>query len=219
MQRVGDHAAVQHVVDRQRLAAEDRVRVGVGVEALVHGDLRQGARVVAVLRGVALGDHRVAGVLAHVAVGQVELRLRRAIGGAVAAEAHGAGHGGRVFVGAERRHALRQHAEHRLAQAQFDGRGGAPDHADRRGAAQVDHFGEVHRDAQVFGGHRRHEGRGFMEQRAVDHQAVQVAGLEAGIGQRAGRQVGDLLQVEHPRRRGVLLGLVLSGADDRRVSS
>src|SRR5690606_32756007 len=113
----------------QILPAEDRIRVGLGVEALVHSDLGHGALVVAILGGVALGDHGVAGVLAHVAVGQIEFGFGGAVLGAVATEAHGPGHGRGIIVGAEGRHALGDHAEHGLADAQLDGGGGAPDHA------------------------------------------------------------------------------------------
>ncbi|MNG09659.1 hypothetical protein D3C84_930850 [compost metagenome] len=136
----------------------------------------------------------------------------------MAAEAHRAGHPARVLVGAEGRHARRQHAEHRLAQAQLDGRGGAPDHAYRGAAAQIDHFGEVELHAQVFGGHRRHEHRGLVELRAVDHQAVEVLGAQAGIGQGARGQIGHLLQMEHARRGRVLLRFVLGRPNDGGVA-
>src|SRR5690606_33855477 len=113
--RVGDQLAVQDVLNAQILPAEDRIRVGLGVEALVHGDLGHGALIVAVPCGVALGDHGIAGVLAHVAIGQIELGLGRAVLGAVATEAHGPGHGRGIIVGTEGRHALGYHAEHGLA--------------------------------------------------------------------------------------------------------
>src|SRR5690606_4621035 len=116
-------------------------------EALVHGDLGHGALVVAVLCGVALGDHGVAGVLAHVAVGQVEFGFRCTVLGAVATETHGSGHGRRIIVRAEGCHALRDHAEHGLADTQLDGSGGAPDHAHGGGAAQVHDLGEIQCDA------------------------------------------------------------------------
>ncbi|MNH17536.1 hypothetical protein D3C79_772140 [compost metagenome] len=214
MQRVGDHAAGQHLLHGQRLAVEHRLRVGLGVGALVHGDFRQGPRVVTVLRGVALGDHRVAGVLAHVPVRQVEFCLWRPECRAVAAKSHGPGHPARVFIRPQRRHARRQHAQHRLAQAQFDGGSGAPDHTNRGASTQVDHFGEVQPQAQVFSGHGRDEHRRFVELRPVDYQAVQIRGLQAGIAQGLGGQIGDLFKVEHLRCRGVLFRLVLGGTDN-----
>ena len=197
---------------------EHRLGVGQGIGTLINGNLGHGHRVVTVLRGVALGDHGVAGVLAHVAVRQIELRLWRAKGGTVTAVTHGAGHCPGIFVGAHRRQARRHHTQHRLAQAQLDRRGRAPDHTHCGTTTKVDHFGEINRQTQVFSGHGRHEHRSFVEVRAIDHQTVQVFGTQAGVAQRLRRQVGHLLKMEHSRRCGVLLGFVLRGADNRRMT-
>ncbi|MNT29659.1 hypothetical protein D3C72_1654120 [compost metagenome] len=176
MQRVGDFLARQHLLDGQRLAEEHRLFVDLGIAALVDGNLGHGPRVITVLGGVTLGDHRVTGVLAHVPVRQVELRLRRAVGRAVSAEAHGAGHPARVFIRPQRRHACWQHAEYRLTHAQFDSGSCPPDHTHRSAATEVDDFGEVQLQAQVFRSHGRHEYRGLVKVRAVDHQPVNVLG-------------------------------------------
>ena len=47
--RIGDHRAVQHVVDRDRVAVENRPGMCAGVRALVDRDLREGGGVVAEL--------------------------------------------------------------------------------------------------------------------------------------------------------------------------
>ncbi|MNF31626.1 hypothetical protein D3C84_123930 [compost metagenome] len=136
----------------------------------------------------------------------------------MAAEAHGAGHPAGVFVRSQGRHPRGQHAEHRLAQPQLDGGGRAPDHADRRTTAEIDHFGEIQLQPQVLGGHGRHEHRSLMKLRAVNHQPVEVCCTQPGILQRLGCQIGDLLQMKHPRRSGVFFRLVLGGTNDRRVT-
>ncbi|MNG06774.1 hypothetical protein D3C84_900350 [compost metagenome] len=53
--------------------------------------------------------------------------------------------------------------------------------------------------------------------RAVDHQPVEVRGLEPGITQGLGRQVGDLLKVKHLGRGRILLRFVLCGANNGRM--
>ncbi|MNR09189.1 hypothetical protein D3C85_1253800 [compost metagenome] len=132
MQRVGDLTAGQYLLDGQRLAIEHGLRVGQCIGALVHGNLGHGHRVIAVLRSIALGNHGVAGVLPHVPVRQILARPHRC-------------------------HPCRQHAQYRLAQAQFDCRRRTPDHPHGGTAAEIDHFGKVEFQAQVFGGHGRHE--------------------------------------------------------------
>ncbi|MNJ49336.1 hypothetical protein D3C77_445600 [compost metagenome] len=131
---------------------------------------------------------------------------------------HGANHCAGVFIGAHRRHPRWHYTEHGLAQAQLDGGSGAPDHAHRRAAAQVDHFGKVDGQAQVLGGHGRHEHRSFMKVRAVDHQTIEVFGTQPGVAQRLRGQVGDLFEVEHARCSGILFRLVLRGAYNRRMT-
>ena len=177
VQRIGNLFARQHLLDGQRLAIKHRLRVVLRIGALVHRDLGQRPRVVPVLRAIALGDHGVTGVLTHVAIGQIELCFGRTKCRAVAAKAHGPGHPAWVFVRPHGRHARWQHAQHRLTQPQLNGRGGAPDHAHRGAAAQVDHFSEVQFEPQVFGRHGGHEHRRLMKLRAVDHQPVEVTGL------------------------------------------
>ena len=181
MQRIGDHLARQHLFDGQGLAVKHCLRVGQSVGALVDGNLGHRALVIVVLRGITLGNHRVAGVLAHVPIRQVKLGFRCAKGRTVPTEAHGARHPGRVLVRTKWRHACRDDAQHRLAQAQLDRRRSAPDHAHRGATAQVHHFSEVQAQAQVFGGHGRNKYRGFVKVRAVDYQPVEVRGLEPGI--------------------------------------
>ena len=181
MQRVGNFFTGQHLLDGQRLAVKHRFGVVLGIGALIDGDFCQCPRVIAILRGIALGDHGVAGVLAHMPVRQVELGFGSAECRAVPAIAHGPGHPAGVFIRAQRRHACRQYAQYRLAQTQLDGSRRAPDHTHRRTAAEVDHLGKIQAHAQVLGGHRRHEHRGFMKLRAVDHQAVEIRCLQTGI--------------------------------------
>ena len=218
VQRVGDHLAVEHVLDRQGLAEEAGIRVGERIGALIHRDLGHRHRVIAVLRGVALRDHCIAGVLSEVTIGQVELGLGRAESGAVATEAHRPRHPARIFVGCERRHPRRDHAQHGLAQAKLDRRRCTPHHGHRRTTAQVDDFGKVQRQAEVLGRHRGHKNLRFMELRSMNDHAVDVRRLEAGIGQRASGQIGHLFQMEHLRRGRIFLRLVLRGADDCCVS-
>ena len=75
MDRIGDHRAVEHIVDGAGLAVEDGIRIGASAGALVRRDLGQGPRVVTVAGAVKVGDLGIAAVLCQVAVGDVELGL------------------------------------------------------------------------------------------------------------------------------------------------
>ncbi len=74
--RVGDHRAVQYVLDGDRLAVEHRAGVGTRIGPLVYRDPRQSRGVITVFVPIALGDLRVRAVLADVAIRDLEFGLR-----------------------------------------------------------------------------------------------------------------------------------------------
>ena len=79
--RIGDHRRVEHVLDRDRDVMEDGCRIVIGRDPLIHSNLGQRLRVVAVFGAVLHRDLRIATVLRDVAIGNVKLSLRRPIVG------------------------------------------------------------------------------------------------------------------------------------------
>jgi len=179
---------LEHVVDRDRDVVEDRSRIGVRADPLVGDDLGPGPLVPAVLLVVPLGVHREPAVLGDVARRDVELRLGRSPRVARRPEQEAVVERGRhrrrrSTVGRDRRH-------HDVADPQLDRGRRPPDHADRRGTPEIDPLGEVHRPTAVLGDRGRDEGPRLGDLGA--DQAVDLAGLDPGIGESLGRQVGPL---------------------------
>ena len=109
-------------------------------------------------------------------------------------------------------------ADHDLAQAELDGGGGAPHHAHRGGAAEVEALGEVHRPAAVLGDRRRNEQRRLGDVAGAD-EAVDLRRIDAGVGERVSRELGPLLDGERRRAGELALAGLLGDPDDARVST
>ena len=215
VQRVGDHPAVEDVVDGDGLVVEDRIRVGERVGPLVDGDLRDRALVVAELRAVPLGDHRVPGVLRDVPVRDLELGLGRAV-----EVRRRAVHPARIGRFGRRRSGDRsrgQRADHDVADAELDGGGRAPHHPHRRRAAEVDVLGVVHLEPAVLGDGRGHEHLRLADVIGAD-DPVDLGRRDAGVVERERGQVGPLLERELGFAREAPLGRVLGDAHHRRVT-
>ena len=124
LQRIGNAARLHHVVQRDRLAVEDRVGVELRVVALVDRNLRERLLAQAVTRHVALSDHRVARSRRDQPLRNLERALRRAPG--VAPQVDWERHLPALRSVRPRRHHARAQHEHRLARADFDRSGRAP---------------------------------------------------------------------------------------------
>ena len=147
-------------------------------------------------RVVTRGVHGEADVGRHIAVGHFELGLRRAVDPARRVDRSRA----RLWCGRRRIGAGTTGARHddHVAHAELDRGRGAPDRGDGRCAAEVDPLGEVDRPSAVLGDRRRME-HGGLTGVADAHEAVDFVRLDAGIGERAGGEIGPLLERELAR--------------------
>jgi hypothetical protein len=200
--RRADHRRVEDVLHRDRLAVEDRGRVELRIGPGADRDLGEILRPRAVRVHVGLGDHRVRRVGATGAERHVELADGVAVlGGGERAWPRGTAD-----------------AEHGLAHPRLDRGRGAPHHAGRTGAAEVDDVGHPRPEAQVLGRRRRHM-LWRLAELLTDEQAVDVRRLQPRVGNRECGGVGH--QAERRLGGGRALRRQLADPDDgpERVAS
>jgi hypothetical protein len=94
-----------------------------------------------------------------------------------------------------RRRRRRHEHEHRVRDADLDRRRRAPDHAGGGRAADVDDLVEAALDAEVLGQRERGKERRLLQ--AADHEPVDLALLDARVGEGLGRERGAGLHAEH----------------------